>query len=54
MRYWPDGTVPTATAGHRLGVGDILELQTRDALQDIQFISEGTDGTLMCSSGNRK
>ena len=55
IRYWPDGTVPSATSVHELDAGDTLTLETADELQDIQFIRrDGTDATLRCSFGNRK
>lgn len=55
VRFWLDGTVPTATTGHELGIGDILELTAADELQDVQFIRrDPTDATLRVSYGNRR
>ena len=54
LRFWLDGTNPTASTGHEVSPGDELILETVDELQDIQFIRrDGTDGVLRCSFGNR-
>lgn len=55
VRFWLDGTEPTATTGHQALVGDTITLETEDELQDIQFIRrDGTDAVLTCSFGRRE
>ena len=57
VRWRPDGaiTAPTATVGHLLDVGDVLELRVIDQLEQIRFIRrDGADGILMVSYGNRR
>ena len=49
VRFRADGTVPTATVGTPLEVGDVLELAERDSLSGIQFIRrDGVTATLSC------
>lgn len=52
VRFWLDGTAPTATVGHNLEVGDTLELESEPQLQNVRFIRrDGVDSTLRCSYG---
>lgn len=47
VRYRPDNTNPTASVGHALEVGDVLVLESADAIQRATFIRrDGTDATL--------
>lgn len=53
VRFWLDGTAPTATAGHELNVGDTLNLDSSEVLGKVSFIRKGsTSGTLRCSYGD--
>ena len=53
VRFRQDGTVPTSTVGHILEVGDVLTLDSSEAMADVSFIrTGGTSGTLRCSYGN--
>ncbi len=53
VRFTLNGTAPTATAGHVLEVGDVLELDSSEALGLVRFIrTGGTSGTLRCSYGD--
>lgn len=52
VRFWLDGTAPTATVGHVLDAGDILRLDSSESLEDVRFIRrDATDATLRCSFG---
>ncbi len=52
VRFRLDGTAPTATVGHELEDGDVLELNQRHELVNAKFIRrDGTDATLRCSFG---
>ena len=51
VRYWLDGTTPTATVGHRLEVGGVLDLDSPDQLVSVLFIAIGADGVLRASYG---
>lgn len=52
VRFTLDGTTVTATAGHLLEVGDVLELDSFNSMELVSFIrTGGTSGTLRCSYG---
>ncbi|KKM75083.1 hypothetical protein LCGC14_1393900 [marine sediment metagenome] len=51
VRYWLDGTSPTATVGHRLEVGGVLDLDSHHQLVNVLFIAVGADGVLRASYG---
>ena len=54
IRYRIDSGVPTATVGHVLNAGDILELDTKDELMEIRFIrTGGADATIRVSYGRK-
>lgn len=46
VRYTLDGTAPTATLGHLLGLGDILTVVGRDNLKRLRFIRVTTNATI--------
>ena len=47
IRYWTDGTVPTAANGHLLNVGDVLELTSRGEVRNFSAIrSTGVSGVI--------
>src|SRR3990167_8151580 len=53
VRFRLDGTAPTASVGHELFAGDILELDSGDQVTKAQFISrDGGSATLRVSYGN--
>ncbi len=53
VRYTVDGTTVTATAGHLLSPGDILELDRDSQIAEVRFIrKDGADATLRVSYGN--
>ncbi len=53
VRFTLNGTAPTATAGHILEVGDVLEIDSSEAMGLVRFIrTGGTSGTLRCSYGD--
>lgn len=51
VRYWLDGTDPSATVGHRLEAGGILDLDNANQLADVRFYAIGADATLRASYG---
>jgi hypothetical protein len=51
VRYWLDGTSPTATVGHRLEVGGVLDLDSSDQLANVSFFAVGADAVLRASYG---
>ena len=52
IRFTIDGTTVTASAGHVLNVGDVLELDSSEALTAFSAIrTGGTSGTIRCSYG---
>jgi hypothetical protein len=52
VRFRIDGTAPTATVGHALEVGDVLELRGMGEIGKFQAIRrDGTDATLRVSTG---
>lgn len=52
VRFRLDGTAPTATVGHVLEVGDILELSSEVQMKNVRFIRrDGIDSSLSCSYG---
>ena len=53
VRFWLDGSTPTATAGHELFPGDVLKLDSFVTMTDASFIRRnGTSATLRCSYGD--
>ena len=40
VRYWMDGTAPTATTGHRADVNDIIELGSAEEALNFRAIRE--------------
>lgn len=53
IRYTVDGTAPTATVGHLLSAGDVLELESAHEVREFQTIRQGAaDATIMVSYGN--
>lgn len=53
IRFRLDGIEPTASEGHILEIGDVLELVGSDVLANFKAIRTGSDsGTLRCSYGN--
>ncbi len=54
VRFWLDGTSPTATVGHILNPNDMLILDNQNAVDNASFISkDGGTATLQVSYGNR-
>ncbi len=52
VRFRIDGTAPTATVGHVLEVGDVLELRGMGEISKFQAIRrDGVDATLRVSTG---
>ena len=51
VRYWLDGTAPSATVGHRLEVGGVLDLDCEHQLANVKFFAVGADATLRVSYG---
>ena len=52
VRFRLDGTAPTATVGHILNAGDILELSSREQIVSARFIrKDAADATLSVSYG---
>ena len=52
VRFRIDGTAPTATVGHILEVGDVLELRGMGEIGKFQAIRrDGSDATLRVSTG---
>lgn len=49
VRYWLDGTNPSATVGHRLEVGGVLDLDSAHQLANVRFFAVGADATLRVS-----
>jgi hypothetical protein len=49
VRYWSDGTLPTATAGHYFGDGGLFDVFNRDNISRINIIGVGGDATIMVS-----
>ena len=49
VRYWLDGTNPSATVGHRLEAGGILDLDSAHQLANVKFYAVGADATLRVS-----
>ena len=52
VRFWLDGTAPTASLGHKLDVGDVLVLTGRAELDGFRVIRVTTDATLRVSYAN--
>lgn len=53
VRYWLDGSDPTAAVGHALAIGGILDLDSSESMENIRFIRrDGSDAVLRCSYGN--
>ena len=53
VRFRLDGTAPTATVGHVLDPGDILELRGCELGKFQAIRRDGTDATLQVSTGVR-
>jgi hypothetical protein len=52
VRFWLDGTAPTATVGHVLEAGDKLDLNSSDQVLSARFIRrDGVDGVIRVSYG---
>ena len=52
VRFRIDGTAPTATVGHILGVGDVLRLRGMGEIGKFQAIRrDASDATLQVSTG---
>lgn len=49
VRYRMDGTDPTSSVGHLLGIGDVLFLNSEDDIRRIRFIRVTNDATIMVS-----
>lgn len=52
VRFWLDGTAPTATVGHLANVGDTIVLTGRAELDGFRVIRVTTDATLSVSYAN--
>ena len=53
VRFRLDGNNPTSSVGHILEVGDVLEIDSSEAMGIVSFIrTGGTSGTLRCSYGD--
>ena len=46
IRFWKDGSTPTASVGHRAYVDDVIPLYTKSELRDFLAIRVTTDATL--------
>jgi hypothetical protein len=53
VRFRLDGTAPTATVGHVLEAGDVLELESGELGKFQAIRRDGTDATLQVSTGMR-
>lgn len=52
IRFWEDGTDPTATVGHEAEDGDVIPLVDRSAVTKFRAIRrDGADATLRVSQG---
>lgn len=51
VRFWVDGSTPTASVGHLLNVGDELELRGGDELTKFRVIRVTADATLQVTYG---
>ncbi len=49
VRFWLDGTAPSATVGHRLETGGVLDLDSAHQLANVKFFAVGADATLRAS-----
>jgi hypothetical protein len=54
VRYWMDGSVPTATQGHFLGDGGTVQIDRDDGLDVAQFIQVAATATLEVTYLNRR
>lgn len=55
VRYRLDGQNPTASVGHTLDAGDVLELKGRYEIDKFRVIRrDASDATARCSFGQRK
>ena len=52
VRFWLDGSTPTASAGHKLAAGDTLILNGRDEVDKFRVIRVTTNATLFVSYAN--
>ncbi len=54
IRFWIDGTIPTATTGHVADAGDLIELFGITELERFRAIRrDGTSATLRVTVGSR-
>ena len=51
VRYWLDGSNPSATVGHRLEAGGILDLDNSHQIANVKFYAVGANATLRVSYG---
>ncbi len=49
VRFWLDGSTPSATVGHRLETGGVLDLDSAHQLANVRFFAVGADATLRVS-----
>ncbi len=49
VRYWLSGSTPSATVGHRLEAGGVLDLDSAHQLANVRFFAVGADATLRVS-----
>ncbi len=49
VRFWLDGSTPSATVGHRLEAGGVLDLDSAHQLANVRFFAVGADATLRVS-----
>ena len=53
IRHWLSGSDPTASVGHLVGIGDVLELESRHEALHFRAIRVSTDATIRVSYGRR-
>ncbi len=54
VRFFFDGSIPTATKGHQADAGDTIELESRFEVAKFRVIrKDGADSTLRITVGNR-
>ena len=52
IRFWKDGSTPTATQGHLCEPGDVIPLRNQDQIRKFKAITpSGATATLMVSYG---
>lgn len=47
IRYWVSDSVPTASEGHLLNPGDVLEIEGINNIRNLQMIKVTNDATVM-------